>query len=97
MTEPEIDWEYDYDEEGYRFRRYYCTIDKKTLWIQYMHNDQEVIIGECEHYYWENIGNGCYPDEIDPQICEGTRETVEKSVKKIEESSSTYFLIPKDS
>jgi hypothetical protein len=93
----EIDWEIEKDEEGYRIRKYFCTVDKKTLWIMYLHNDQEIIVGECEHYYWENIGNGCYPDEMDPYICKGTEETVKKAIKKIKESTSTYFLIPRQS
>ncbi len=85
------------DEEGYRVMEYRCEYCGTLLWRRYLHNDQEVIVGDCRHYTWEIVGNGCYPHEIDPQICEGINEIVKKSIKKIEESTSTYFLIPKDS
>jgi hypothetical protein len=98
MTEARasIDWEYEYEEE-FRIRKYYCTVDKNVLWKKYMHNDEEVIIGNCQHFEWESIGNGCYPDPIDEQICSGVEETVEKSIKKIYDGTTIYFLIPKDS
>ena len=95
MAEPTIDWQYDYDEEGYRVRKYYCAADGKILWIKYMHNDQEVIVDECEHFRWEPVGNGCYPDKLDEELCAGVDDLVRESLKKIEESTSTYFLIPK--
>ena len=94
MAEPTIDWQYDWDEEGYRFRKYYCTEDGKVLWVQYMHNDVEIVTGECKHFKWISVGNGCYPDPIDEQICAGIDDLVKESLKRIEESTTTYFLVP---
>jgi len=94
--EPSIDWEDIYEEE-YKVREYYCTIDKKVLWKRYLHNDEEIVTGDCEHYQWEPVGSGCYPDPLDEQICAGVDETVQKSIKKIYDGTTIYFLIPRES
>ncbi len=73
---------------------YRCEYCGTLLWRRYLHNDEEVVVSDCRHYTWEIVGNGCYPDELDKEICEGTDEIVKKSIKKIEESTTTYFLIP---
>ena len=98
MTEQsEIMWEIETDEDGYRFEKYYCTKDRQVLWIRYLHNDVEVIVNDCEHYYWEPVGSGCYPDPLDEEICAGIDETVRQSIKKVYDGSTIYFLIPRQS
>ncbi|ALG97129.1 hypothetical protein AVT98_gp37 [Sulfolobales virus YNP1] len=93
MAEAGINWEIEKDEEGYRLKKYYCTIDGKTLWIRYLHNDVEVVIGDCDHFHWESVGNGCYPFPIDEEICAGVEDIVKESIKKIEDGTTIYFLI----
>jgi len=85
------------DEEGVKVRQYKCEIDGKTLWRRYVHNNVEVLANDCDHYEWEAIGNGCYPIETDSEICRGTKETVKESVKKIDEGTTIWFLVPRRS
>ena len=59
-----------------------------------MNNDIEIVVGECRHFRWESVGNGCYPDPVDMEICAGVDELIEQSWKRIEESTTTYFLVP---
>ncbi len=94
MVEPGIDWEIEVDEEGFRFRKYYCTVDKKVLWIRYLHNDAEIVTSECKHFKWIEVGNGCYPSPLDEEICDGIKDLIKESLKKIDEGTTIYFLIP---
>ena len=94
MTEPLIDWEYTYEDE-YKVREYYCTKDKKVLWKMYMHNNVEIVTGSCEHFEWEPVGSGCYPDPMDEEICAGIEDLIKESLKKIDDGTTIYFLVPK--
>ena len=93
MTDAEITREIAYEEE-FRVIEYKCSICNITLWKRYVHNDIEVVVGDCDHFKWESVGNGCYPVEIDKDICEGTRELAKQRIKKIEDGTTIYFLIP---
>jgi hypothetical protein len=85
------------EEEGIRVMEYKCEIDGEVLWRKYLHNDVEVVGNSCEHYSWEVVGNGCYPFPLDEEICRGTEEIVNNSIKKIEEGTSIWFLVPRQS
>ncbi len=95
MAEPGIDWEYTYEDE-LKVREYYCTKDRKVLWKKYMNNDVEVVMGSCEHFEWEPVGSGCYPDPMDEEICAGIKDLTRKAIKKIDDGTTTYFLIARD-
>jgi len=80
-------------EEGKIITQYRCRKDGTILWEE-LQNGESIKGTNCKHYRWEPVGNGCYPDQIDPQICEGTEEIVEKRVKKIDQGTTIWFLIP---
>jgi len=72
---------------------YKCEEDGEVLWEELQSG--VIIRGrDCEHYRWEPVGNGCYPFPMDKEICKGTEEVVEKRVKKIDEGTTIWFLIP---
>jgi len=91
---PEIKMEIEEEEDGTKVEVYKCGIDGEVLWRRYPHNYVEVIGNSCEHFRWEMVGNGCYPFPLDEEICRGTDELVEKSIKKIDEGTSIWFLVP---
>ena len=70
-----------------------CPYDGTVLWIEF-NNGAQIRGDSCSHYVWEAIGNGCYPDELDPQICSGTHEIVEKSIMKLDQGMTIWFLVP---
>ena len=78
------------DEGTYLYR---CEEDGTILWEEL--SDGTSIKGtDCSHYRWEPVGNGCYPFPMDKEICKGTEEVVEKRVKKIDEGTMYWFLVP---
>ena len=72
---------------------YRCRKDGTILWEE-LDNGIAIKGAECSHYEWISVGNGCYPDELDPQICEGTEEIAKKRVKKIDQGTTIWFLVP---
>jgi len=88
-----IEKEWVRDEEGW-VTYYKCAGDGKILWEEY-DNGVQIHGNDCGHFYWEPVGNGCYPDKLDEEICEGTDEIVEKRVKKIDEGTTIWFLLEK--
>ncbi len=49
---------------------------------------------ECSHFRWEPVGNGCYPFPMDEEICKGVEEITEKRIKKIDQGTTIWFLVP---
>jgi hypothetical protein len=74
-----------------------CSQDGEVLWREYLQNNIEVRGNNCSHFEWIPVGNGCYPDPMDEEICRGTEEIVNNSIKKIEEGTSIWFLVPRQS
>jgi len=73
---------------------YKCPSDGTILWKEF--DDGHCIRGnDCKHFYWEGVGNGCYPVELDPEICRGTDQIAKKRIKKIEEGTTVWFLLEK--
>gem|GEM_PF-4456537 len=75
-----------------------CPICGKTLGIVYYNKQYPVYQffkeGECKHYRWEEVGNGCYPFPQNQEICKGVEE-LKKVARLIFRSGTTYyFLVP---
>jgi hypothetical protein len=81
------------NEEGRQITYYKCKEDNEVLWFRY-DNGTEGLGGSCSHYEWEMIGNGCYPQQLDEEICKGTENIVRESIKKIDEGLTIWFLVP---
>ena len=90
-----IIWEVVKEKEGGKIiTKYRCRKDGTILWEEL--SDGTPIRGtDCTHYEWTPVGNGCYPDELDPEICEGVKEIAEKRIKKISNGTTIWFLIPR--
>jgi len=73
---------------------YKCSKDSTILWEE-LDNGFCFKGSDCKHFEWTPVGNGCYPDQLDPVICEGTEEIVGQRIKKIDEGTTVWFLIPK--
>ena len=80
-------------EEGKIITQYRCRKDGTILWEE-LQNGESIKGTNCKHYHWEPVGNGCYPFPLDEEICEGTEEIVEKRVKKIDQGTTIWFLVP---
>lgn len=74
--------------------QYKCKMDDTILWREF-DNGVEVKACSCDHYEWISVGNGCYPIELDENICAGVQEIRQKAVKKIDEGTTIWFLLPK--
>ena len=71
---------------------YKCEEDGEVLWEEL---DGIAIKGtDCPHYTWEPVGNGCYPFPMDKEICKGVEEITEKRIKKIDQGTTIWFLVP---
>ncbi len=73
--------------------QYKCKMDGTILWRKF-DNGVEVKACSCDHYEWIPVGNGCYPLPLDEEICRGIEEIAKSSIKKIEEGTSIWFLVP---
>ena len=83
-------------EDGMRVTEYKCKQDQHILLKEY-ENGAQVILSDCQHYIWESVGNGCYPFPMDPEICQGVDEIAQKSIKKVFEGLTVWFLVPSQS
>ena len=82
------------DEEGTQLYIYRCKEDGVLLWEEL--NNGILIRGtDCPHYEWTPVGNGCYPQSLDEEICEGVNDIKEKAVKKKDEGLTIWFLVPR--
>jgi len=81
------------DEEGTQLYIYRCKEDGEVLWEE-LQSGMAIRGRDCEHYRWEPVGNGCYPDELDPQICEGVKKIAKQKIKKVDEGTTIWFLVP---
>jgi hypothetical protein len=73
---------------------YKCEEDSEVLWEELQSG--VVIRGrDCGHYEWTPVGNGCYPQSFDKEICEGVKDIKEKAIKKIDEGLTIWFLVPR--
>jgi len=72
---------------------YRCDIDGTVLWVEY-DNGEEVVKDSCTHLKWFSVGNGCYPDVLDENICKGVDTIVKYHVKMIKDGTTYYFLVP---
>jgi len=70
-----------------------CDIDGTVLWFRYNKGVEEPRCS-CTHFYWEEIGNGCYPVKLSEDLCKEIDWIPRNAVKKIEYGNSYYFLIP---
>jgi len=73
---------------------YHCDIDGTLLWVEYS-NGAEEVKNSCPHWIWERVGNGCYPEVTNEEICRGTDIIVRNSVKMIRDRKNFYFLLPR--
>jgi hypothetical protein len=71
-----------------------CELDKVTLWTEYP-NGEEVVGDSCGHFVWVAVGNGCYPEVIDENVCQGVDTIKKYKVKVIKNGSYYFFLIPR--
>jgi len=74
--------------------QYKCSEDGTVIWVEY-DNGVQIHGSDCKHFKWEWAGNGCYPDQLDPEICSGIEDIVNESIKKIWEGTTVWFLVPK--
>ena len=72
---------------------YRCDIDGKVLWYEYPNGVEKVGEG-CTHLKWIAVGNGCYPEPLDQEICKGVDILRKYNVKIIQDGTTYYFLIP---
>ena len=75
---------------GTEFR---CDIDGRVLWFRYPNGEEEPRCS-CTHFYWTILGNGCYPIPQNSELCGDVDLIVRNSVKKIQNGTSYYFLLP---
>jgi len=75
-------------------KQFKCSVDGTVLWEE-LDNGFSIKGTDCEHFYWDWAGNGCYPDQLDPEICYGIEDIVKKAVKKIWSGTTIWFLLPK--
>ncbi len=75
-------------------KQYRCAVDLSILW-QELDNGVYLRGDDCEHFYWEPVGNGCYPFQLDSQICNGIDDILRRYVKKIWSGTSIWFLLPR--
>jgi len=80
-------------EEGKIITQYRCRKDGTILWEE-LQNGESIKGTNCKHYHWEPVGNGCYPDVLDEEICKGVEEITEKRIKKIDQGTTIWFLVP---
>jgi len=80
-------------EEGKIITQYRCRKDGTILWEE-LDNGFSIKGADCPHYTWEPVGNGCYPDVLDEEICKGVEEITEKRIKKIDQGTTIWFLVP---
>jgi len=80
-------------EEGKIITQYRCRKDGTILWEE-LQNGESIKGTNCKHYRWEPVGNGCYPDVLDEEICKGVEEITEKRIKKIDQGTTIWFLVP---
>jgi len=72
---------------------YKCEEDGEVLWEE-LQSGVTIRGRDCEHYRWEPVGNGCYPQPLDKEVCEGVEDVKEKAVKKIDQGLTIWFLVP---
>jgi hypothetical protein len=91
----EIEKEIEYVEGG-NYKRFKCTACNTVLGeiFEASISYQLLYVRDCPHFKWVAIGNGCYPEILDPSLCEGTKEIAEKAILVLRDGTTYYFLVP---